>query len=145
MNIIISGGSKGLGKDLISKFLNPQSYFLIESDYHPKKLLKFIKKVNNRKIGINYDTGNSAYFGYSPAQEKKYFKYVKNVHLKDKKIKGPSVSLGSGSVNFKSFFLMLRNINYNGYFSLQAARSKTGNHIEEVLKNYQFIKKYYRA
>ena len=69
----------------------------------------------------------------------------KNVHLKDKKINGPSVSLGNGSVNFKNFFLMLRNINYNGYFSLQAARSKTEDHVNEVLKNYQFIKKYYNA
>jgi sugar phosphate isomerase/epimerase len=129
----------------LSKFLNPRSYFLIESDYHPMKLLKFIEKINNRKVGINYDTGNSAYFGYRPTKEKIYFKYVKNVHLKDKKINGPSVSLGNGSVNFKNFFLMLRNINYNGYFSLQAARSKTEDHVNEVLKNYQFIKKHYNA
>ena len=35
------------------------------------------------KVGINYDTGNSAGLGYDFNNEIKYFKYVKNIHIKD--------------------------------------------------------------
>ena len=129
----------------LSRFLNNKSYFLIESDYHPKKLLNFIKKINIKKVRINDDTGNSAHFGYKINKEKIYFKYVKNVHLKDKTSKGLSVPLGMGKVNFKNFFSMLRQLNYKGYFSLQSARSKTGDHINEIIKNYKFIRKYQNA
>ena len=129
----------------LSKYLNRNSYFLIESDYHPKRLLNLIKKIDTSKIKINYDTGNSAYLGYHFYKEKIYFKHVKNIHLKDKTAKGLSVPLGSGKVNFKKFFLMLKKLKYKGYFSLQTARSKTGDHINEILKNFNFIKRYYNA
>lgn len=129
----------------LAKYLNHKSYFLIESDYNPKKLLNLIKKMDTSKVKINYDTGNSAHLGYHFNKEKIYFKYVKNIHLKDKTQKGLSVPLGSGKVNFKKFFLMLKKLKYKGHFSLQTARSKTGDHMNEILKNYNFIKRYYNV
>ena len=70
----------------IKKLLNlikKKSYFLFEIDYMPNKINKFIKRFNSNKVGINYDTGNSAGLGYDFRKEFKYFKYVKNIHIKD--------------------------------------------------------------
>ena len=64
----------------------------IETDLKPSILLELIKKMKN-KIFINYDIGNSASKGYDFNKEKKYFKFVKNIHLKDRIKKGSTVRL----------------------------------------------------
>ena len=73
----------------LSSVLNKNSWILFETDYNPNKVIKFLKKFKNKKIGINYDTGNSANFNYDFADEIKYFSYVKNIH-KDRLLKGYS-------------------------------------------------------
>ena len=126
----------------LKKYLNKKSYILLESDYSPKKFLNLMKKINSNKIGINYDTGNSAAQGYNFSNEKIYIKYIKNIHLKDRKFKGSSVPFGQGSTDFKKIFSILRKFNYKGYFSLQCARSQNNEHIDEIFYNYSFLNKY---
>ena len=126
----------------LKKYLNKKSYILLESDYSPKKFLNLMKKINSNKIGINYDTGNSAAQGYNFSNEKIYIKYIKNIHLKDRKFKGSSVPFGQGSTDFKKLFSILRKFNYKGYFSLQCARSQNNEHIDEIFYNYSFLNKY---
>ena len=63
----------------IKKFKNS-----FEIDYKPRKVLTFIKKFNSNKVGINYDTENSASLNYNIIDEMKYFRYVKNIHIKDR-------------------------------------------------------------
>ena len=94
-------------KNFINSY-NGNVKLLFESDYSPKKLLNLIKKFNSSKVGINYDTGNSAYFNYNFYDEKKYFKFVKNIHIKDRLLKGKTVRLGSGNWNYKIFFKFLK-------------------------------------
>lgn len=98
-----------------------------------------MKKMNN-KFGINYDTGNSASLGYDFNEEKKYMKYVFNIHIKDRKFRGNSVRLGKGDFNFKNFFSFLNRSNYKGNLILQTARSK--NHVNEMILNRKFIEKF---
>ena len=76
---------------------------MIESDLAPRNMKSLINEINSKNVGINYDTGNSAGNGYFFNDEKKYFKFVKNIHIKDKKLKGKSVKLGKGDFNFKNF------------------------------------------
>ena len=97
-----------------------------------------MKKLN-KKFGINYDTGNSASLGFDFNEEKKYFKYVHNIHIKDRIFRGQSVRLGKGDFNFKKFFLYIKKIKYKGNLILQTARSKK--HIDEIILNRNFIKK----
>jgi hexulose-6-phosphate isomerase len=104
-----------------------------------KKIFQFIEKLNH-KFGINYDTGNSASLGFDFIEEKKYFKYVKNIHIKDRTFRGNSVRLGKGDFDFKSFFKFLKKIRYKGNLILQTARAK--NHIQEIKKNKRFIEKF---
>ncbi len=112
---------------------------LFEIDMHPLQTLKFIKKFNHRYFGINYDSGNSAGLDYNLRKEKRYFKYVKNIHLKDKIKKGGTVSLGKGNANLKLLFEIFKKSKYKGNFILQTARSRK-NQINEIEKNLKYIK-----
>jgi hexulose-6-phosphate isomerase len=121
------------------KLLKKKSQILFESDYSPKKIIKFIKKFNLKKFGINYDTGNSASLNYKVRKEKIYFKYVKNIHIKDRLKNGPSVRLGNGNWDYISFFNILKKIKYNNNLILQTARAKNGNHVEEINISKKFV------
>lgn len=122
-----------------SKILNKNQKILFETDYPPNKIILFLKKLNT-KFGINYDTGNSASLGYNFDEEKKYFKHVYNIHLKDRLFRGHSVRLGKGDYNFRKFFLYIKKLKYKGNLILQTARSKK--HIEEIILNRKFVTKY---
>tara|TARA_Y100000389_G_scaffold158456_1_gene159916 strand:- start:261 stop:1103 length:843 start_codon:yes stop_codon:yes gene_type:complete len=111
---------------------------LIETDLKPAVLLKVIKKMKN-KIFINYDLGNSASKNYNFDEEKKYFKFVKNIHLKDREKGGTTVRFGHGNANFKKMFIFLMK-NKNSYdFNLQPARSKNNEDIKEIKLNIGYI------
>ena len=61
---------------------------------------------------------------YNILDEKKYFKYVKNIHIKDKLKYGKTIRLGFGDVNFQLLFKTFQKFNYKGNFILQTARSE---------------------
>jgi L-ribulose-5-phosphate 3-epimerase len=126
----------------LSKFLKKKNFILIESDAKPLKLLKLIQSINLRNVGLNYDIGNSAGNKYNFDSEKKYFKYVKNVHLKDKDSQQKSVRLGNGNADFKNIFRYLKKIRYGGTFGMQAARAKNNFHLAEINTNFKFLRKY---
>lgn len=112
---------------------------LFESDYHPNKLLRFIKKFDQGCFGINYDLGNSAGLGYDFNDEKIYFDYVKNIHIKDKNFQKKSVRLGKGNAQFDQLLKYLIKSNYKGNLILQTARHKKNIYI--IKKNINFLYK----
>ncbi len=127
------------------KFINllgKNSKIVFETDFSPKKNLLFIKKFPKKTYGINYDTGNSASYGYNFNEEKKFFNRVYNIHIKDRRKNGKTVRLGDGDFNFKSFFKFIKKSDYKGNFILQTARSTKKRHIEEALLNRKFIEKF---
>jgi L-ribulose-5-phosphate 3-epimerase len=126
-------------KNIFLNLLNKNTKILFEIDYPPKNVLKFIKKFNLNKFGINYDTGNSASLGYSINDEKIYFRHVKNIHIKDKLKNGQSVRLGYGDWDYFRFFNFLKKIKYKHNLILQTARSKNGNHVEEINYSRKFV------
>ena len=125
----------------LENYLN-NTKILFEIDYRPSHVKRFMSKFNSNKFGINYDTGNSASLGYDIQEEIKYFRYVDNIHIKDRLFNGISVRLGRGNFKFKNFFNLLKKKNYKGNFILQTARSSSGNHIMELKKNLFFLKKF---
>ena len=112
---------------------------LFESDYKPKKLLKFIKKFKSKNIGINYDTGNSSSLGYNFESEKIYSKFIKNIHIKDGLLFGKTVRLGNGNAKIKKILQFLKK-RYRGNFILQTARCKNNHHISELNINRDYLK-----
>lgn len=127
----------------LTKFLGKNSNILFEIDYKPEKVIRFIKKFSTKKIGINYDTGNSAALNYNFSDEIKYFRYVKNIHIKDRVLNGKTIRLGKGNWNFKKFFKLIKD-KYEGNFILQTARSKNNKHIEEIILNKNFFENEYK-
>ena len=119
--------------------LKKKNYIIFEIDYKPDQISNFINKFKSKKIGINYDTGNSSALGYKIEDEIKYFKYVKNIHIKDRFLNGHSVRLGRGNWEYKKFFDKIKNI-YNGNFILQTAPSNN-NPLGEFLLNQSFVNK----
>jgi len=127
----------------ILKLLNKNSMVLFETDYPPNKIINFIKKFKSKKIGINYDTGNSAALNYNFNDEVKYLKYIKNIHIKDRVLNGNSVRLGKGNWNYKKFFKLIKN-KYKENFILQTARNKEKKHLLEININRKFFENEYK-
>lgn len=96
---------------------------LLEVDVEPQVIRDFLLRINHPRFGINYDSGNSTWFGYHPDDELPvYAPWVRNVHVKDCTRKDYSVPLGKGETDFTRVFAQLKAADYQGGFVLQAAR-----------------------
>ena len=114
-----------------------QLKIIFESDFTPPELARFIARFPDDQFGINYDIGNSAALGFSPAEEfLAYGGRVLNVHIKDRVLGGTTVPLKTGSADFNAVFLALSKQSYRGNFILQTARTTEGNH-STVLSGYR--------
>ena len=118
---------------------------LLETDLGPEQLLNFLNRIDNNRILVNYDIGNSAYWGFNAENEiTLYGEYIGNIHIKDCTPEKYSVALGSGNVDFDNFFLNLREKDYNGDFILQTARGKDDIGLAKKYREYTlyYINKY---
>lgn len=108
---------------------------LIETDLGPTELFDFLERVNTDRIKVNYDMGNSAYWGFNSENEiSLYGKYIGNVHIKDCTPARYSVELGQGDVDFDSIFSSLKKGGYRGDFVIQGARARDD---VEIAKTYE--------
>ncbi len=115
----------------------------LETDYPPQKILKLLKKINDDNIVLNYDIGNSVSLGFDPKEELTLLgKYIKNIHIKDRKIHGSTVPFGEGDVDFDLFFSTLKDIDYKGDLILQGARIENESPEITCLKYRDFVLKY---
>jgi len=112
----------------------------LEADLPPKELLDLVKRFD---VKITYDSGNSSSLGYDAYEEiSTYGEYLSNVHIKDRVLGGTTVPLGTGDANFEKLFRGLKEKEYKGSFTLQAARQDDGKESETILSYVEFIKKY---
>ena len=133
-------------KELLKEFKGFNINICLETDLPPQQFYDFIRAVDNPKIKINYDTGNSVSLGYDFREELNLYGHlVTNIHLKDRKLDQGSVKLGSGDSDFKKFFKYLSSKNFEGIFILQAFREEDA--ISSLKPQHEFIKacmdKYY--
>jgi L-ribulose-5-phosphate 3-epimerase len=114
--------------------------FIFEVDLIPSDFLALIRQLDSRYFGVNLDLGNSASLGWDPTLEVNTLKeFIKNVHVKDRRFRGPSVPLGEGEVDFYKYFCSLIQSGYSGNYIFQTARSTTGEHEQELVKNLGFF------
>jgi len=107
-----------------------------ESDFPPDKLRDFISTYPADCFGVNYDIGNSASLGFDPEKEMNaYAPRIINVHVKDRKLGGTTVPLGSGAAKVKEVFNGLKDVQYRGNFILQTARAVNCSHEEALVRN----------
>ena len=113
----------------------------IEMEKSAYEVLDVVKTVRG-KLGIVYDTGNSASLGLPLGMEILALRdYLTNVHIKDRLANGRTVALGCGTADFAEAGKALAAIQYTGWTTLQAARSTEGNEIDDVREQIEFLRK----
>ena len=55
--------------DLLSQISSDDVKFVLETDLPPNDFLQLINNFDNKILGVNYDSGNSASLGYNPNSE----------------------------------------------------------------------------
>lgn len=124
-------------EDILVAFLESQAGFLaehrlrvvVESDFGPAELARFIARLDPGLFGVNYDIGNSAALGFDPAAEiGAYGARIVNVHVKDRVLGGTTVPLGTGNADFETVFSELARAGYRGNCIMQTARAGDGDH-----------------
>ena len=136
---------KNLFTDLIPEMIQNNIQIAFECDLNPEELLHFISEFDKNYFGINYDIGNSASLGFDPNKEfEAYGSRITNVHVKDRKINGPTIPLGEGDADFLRIFGLLHEVNYQGNLILQTARSKEGKDAEVLVKYKKLVERWWR-
>jgi L-ribulose-5-phosphate 3-epimerase len=109
----------------------------LETDLGPEAFGELLNEFKSNRVTVNYDTGNSASLGYDPIQEfESYGTRISDIHIKDRKLNGGSVLLGTGDADFKSFLKALATLNYDGPFVMQAFRDEEGVAITQQQYNW---------
>ena len=136
---------KNLFINLIPEMIQNNIQIAFECDLNPEELLHFISEFDKNYFGINYDIGNSASLGFDPNKEfEAYGSRITNVHVKDRKINGPTIPLGEGDADFLRIFGLLHEVNYQGNLILQTARSKEGKDAELLVKYKKLVEGWWR-
>lgn len=134
-------------KEMFKEWLIPivQKYdwckFGLETDLNPQDFIKYLKFIDLKQVGANYDSGNSSGLGYNLYEEVTTLKdYIFNIHIKDRVFQGTTVQLGTGSADFDALFKGLKEIGYEHNFILQAARGSEGEEKENINRQMLFVK-----
>jgi len=96
-------------------------------------------------VKANYDVGNSTSLNYNVNNELIVLRdLITNIHIKDRLVGGVSVPLGTGNVDFESFFSTLSQIHYAGDFIIQGARGNESliSPTETCVKYKDFVNRY---
>jgi len=113
----------------------------LETSLNPEDFRHLLLLFDHHRLMANYDTGNSAGIGYGCAEElNSYGKWIRTVHIKDRKLHGTTVPLGTGNADFPAFFVLLQSLKYRGPVVLQAARE--GDETQTALKNREFVQRH---
>lgn len=122
---------------------NPDILFGMETDFPPHEFLEFINSISLLNVGANYDSGNSSGIGYDLYEEVTTLgKHIFNIHIKDRKYKGTTMQLGTGSADFTKLFTGLHEIKYDHAFILQAARGEENDEKNNIAFQKKFVEKY---
>lgn len=114
----------------------------LETSLGPEPLHELLRRLDHPAFGVNYDTGNSAYFGHTLAAElAEYGHRIYSVHIKDCRRAHPSVRLGTGETDFESFFSALATLEYEGPIVLQSARTMP-DPVEDVREQVRFVRQW---
>ena len=119
--------------------------FSIEAELGSSELMDIVSLSDN--LFITYDTGNMTSYGVDHSEYIEIIKEkISNIHLKDRRYGSTStVSLGKGDVDFPLIFKELKRVGYDGRFTIQTAREKSGEEIETIKKHKNYFKELYNG
>jgi hexulose-6-phosphate isomerase len=111
----------------------------LETDLPPKEFKELLENIGLDYVLANYDIGNSASLGFDPREElENYGLRILNVHVKDRKLGGTTVPLGTGNAKIDYVFLKLKEIGYSGGLTMQAARGD--NDLKTAQEQLKYVK-----
>lgn len=97
-------------------------------------------------VRVNYDSGNSASLGYCVDEEfTAYGRRIGSVHIKDRRLGGGTVALGTGNADLKSVFTGLVKLGYGGDYVLQVARANPGDEVNWITQNRAWLETQLKA
>ena len=115
----------------------------LETDFPPGRFRSFLGEIKRSNVYANYDSGNSSGLGYDHEEEiMSLHQLIANVHIKDRKLHGTTVDLGTGNADFDKVFSSLRAVGYDKAIILQGARTEDGTETENISAQLLFVKKY---
>ena len=124
--------------------------FALETSLTAQEIFDLMETLKSPSIVVCYDTGNSAYFGHNIISDiEKLSDHLVEVHIKDHKNtddKGTpitsynSVALGTGDVDFKAVFNVLKKSDFDGTYILQMARGE--DHIGIAKSSLNFVRSF---
>jgi L-ribulose-5-phosphate 3-epimerase len=93
----------------------------LETELPAARYGEMVERADHPALGVYYDTGNAAAKGFDAARDLRALApLLAGVHLKDRTPGGPTVPLGTGSVNFDEVFAVLRNSGFSGPMIIQS-------------------------
>ena len=114
----------------------------LETSLAPERFAELLARLPHPLLKVNYDSGNSSSLGYDPCKEfAAYGARVGSVHIKDRLRGGGTVAPGTGDADFSVLAESLDLIHYSGDFILQVARGTSGDEVDWIRKNRDFVLK----
>ena len=111
----------------------------LETDLSPIAFKELLEQIDLDFIQANYDIGNSASLGFDPEEElNAYGQRILNVHVKDRKLGGTTVPLGTGNAKIDLVIQKLQEFGYSGGLTMQAARGE--NDVETAQEQLVYVK-----
>lgn len=118
----------------------------LETALAPAEFRALLEAIDHPLVRANYDIGNSASLGLRPAEELAAIgPWLGSVHVKDRRLHGGTVALGTGDADFDAVFASLARIGYRGPFILQAARDPGRSEVELAQANLEFVVRHWTA
>lgn len=112
----------------------------LETSLAPARFALLLEKTGEPSVKVNYDSGNSASFGFRAEEEfAAYGAAIGSVHIKDRLLRGGSVPLGQGNADLGGLRQRLEKISYKGDIILQVARGTPGDEIQWARHNREFV------
>jgi hexulose-6-phosphate isomerase len=111
----------------------------LETDLPPLKFKELLEQIGLEFVQANYDIGNSASLGFDPEEElEAYGTRILNVHVKDRKLGGTTVPLGTGDANINLVLQKIQEFDYKGGLTMQAARGE--NDVETAKDQLNYVR-----
>jgi hexulose-6-phosphate isomerase len=111
----------------------------LETDLSPIAFKELLEQIGLDFVQANYDIGNSASLGFDPKEElDAYGQRILNVHVKDRKLGGTTVPLGTGNADINLVIQKLQEFGYSGGLTMQAARGE--NDVETAQEQLVYVK-----
>lgn len=107
----------------------------LETDVVVEPLVALLERIGHPLVRANYDTGNAAALGRSPADELPALApFLGSVHVKDRKLRGSTVPLGTGAADLPEALRLIEETGFSGPYILQSAR-ENGSEVELARRN----------